>query len=652
MVHGDAQTKTYLNIFVRSLGIVYVLNFSSILQQVVPLIGAQGIAPIALTQRRTLELGGNSSWIFWCCPSIYWFNDSDNFLVSSVVVGLLAALSLVSCLGHSRLCLCTCWIVLLSLCSSGGEFFSFPWDWLLLEATFLSFFLPVLDEKGHLTAHVDVWARYALIFLCLRFYGGMAVEKLPSVNNNPYWRNFTYLSRFYETEQPMPTWIAWYAHNLPMWFHQCCCGITFVLELLSPLLGLCWRPALRNVGAMGMIIFQIPILMTGNYAILNILTIVMCIPLFEFDTDQHMNVKAGGENTTSARLPHQVLPAVCRAILLVHGFVGFVLLLRTIESLDYLSNTRWIFDEHMFGTSVVSLLVPRQLLMVLSAWKVSNGYGGVFHDSFQHEGKVVLKLQSSVNGYDWEDIEWRWHVHDPDRPPAFVAPHFPRLDHTVFYFANDIAFNQLNALHPFANGGMADLWFASFVQKLLEHDEHVWSLVNPSDRGGKIESVRFLRAYRELYRFTTNTSTDAWWTITQRQVFMPPVCVFQSSSCGRQNCVAMCTMLIRNVEHCETLVEQSNCRLPLLHNFTDPSSVLFVNEEFLSHWIHALPNAYLESWLFLYQLRADSKTRHEGEGEVFSDGKLLRWALGVYNECLRGGKSAVKITGLCRKLLL
>ena len=393
--------QTYLHVFVRSVGVVHLINFSSILQQVLPLIGKTGIVPAQLNHARTMDLGGNSPWIFFFFPSIYWFSDSDTVIVSSVVAGITAALSIVFCFGNSRLCLGVCWVVLLSLCSSGGEFFAFPWDWLLLEATFLSLFLPTLDTNGKLTSKVDLWVRHALIFLCLRFYSGMAVEKIPYLNNNPYWKNWTYLSRFYETEQPMPTWVAWYAHNLPLWFHQVCCLATFVLELLSPAMGL-YRP-LRNVGAVGMILFQIPIALTGNYAILNILTIVLCIPLFECRR-KHKTYKDGKKKVASA--PQQKLSIGLRAILVVHGIVGFMFLLRTIESLDYLSNTKWIFNENMYTKSVVSSFLPRPLLMFVSAWRLSNGYGGVFHDSFRHDGKIVLKLQGSADGATWVPIKW------------------------------------------------------------------------------------------------------------------------------------------------------------------------------------------------------------------------------------------------------
>jgi len=234
--------------------------------------------------------------------------------------------------------------------------------------------------------------------------------------------NYTYLARFYETEQPMPTWVAWHAHNMPLWFHKLCCVGMFVVELLGPILVLSGHRTLRNVGAVGMILFQFPLLLTGNYAILNLLTIVLCLPFFSFsswDDDENQQIQQ----------IHQKIPWLLRLVLAVHGAVGLLHLCRTIESLDYLANINWMIEKASFDVSMVSRFVPREVLLLAAAYRISNGYGGVFHDSFSQEGKIVLKLQGSSDGIVFDTpIQWRWHVHDVMEAPRFVAPHFPRLE--------------------------------------------------------------------------------------------------------------------------------------------------------------------------------------------------------------------------------
>ena len=407
-------TKTYLHLFLRSIGFIHLINFCSILMQILPLIGQNGIAPLTLNLSRLHELSNGSYWIYFYIPSIYWWNASDSFLILSTSIGILASTCLTcSLFNSSRICLILCWMVLLSLNTSGGEFFAFPWDWLLLEATLLSFFLPSLKILQQMKPQnkIDPCLRFSFVWLIVRFYLGMGLEKLPWLNDNPYWTNYTYLKRFYETEQPMPTLLAYYAHHLPMWFHKVSCFGTFVFEIVSPLIccfyGRCGRSA-RNIGGIGMVLFQFPIMLTGNYSILNLLTIALCIPLFEFE-EINKDAKKKADKCLI-----QTLPVGLRMLLLVHSLVGLLLLGRTVESLDYLSNTKWIMNKKLYATSFVSnyLHFPKESLVVLSAWKMCNGYGGVFHDSFAHEGKIVLLLEGSVDGVVWKPIQWKWHVHD------------------------------------------------------------------------------------------------------------------------------------------------------------------------------------------------------------------------------------------------
>ena len=449
----------------------------------------------------------------------------------------------------------------------------------------------------------------------------------------------------------MPTWIAWHLHQLPMAFHQLSCLATFVLELLCPVLASLPFPPCRNIGAVGLIFFQFPLILTGNYAILNVLTIVLCMPLFEFPTKTTTTTA-----NSTVRIPNgQRLPNWMRLFLLVHGLLGSLLLLRTVESLDYLSNTKWILNTEMYSASIISSFfhIPRSVFMLTSAWRVSNGYGGVFHDSFEHEGKIVLKLEGSVDGKNWIPIKWKWHVHAVDKRPALFHPYFPRLDHLIFYHANNIGFNQLNPFAPFSNSGMADLWFVNFIQKLLQHQKNVWSLLQLPGNDTSYKHINYIRANRELYRFTSTTDTSKnWWKITQKQLYMPPVCIHDADHCGRKNCLAMCILHTNSVKYCQHFAaENEDCRLPQLHVDKDPSQILFVNEEFLYHWLHTLPLSYLESLHLLYQMRSEPKKRGKVHvhKEHFSDGRLLRWAFGVYAVCLEGG--ATVNDALCQKLL-
>jgi len=73
-------------------------------------------------------------------PTLCWFNPSDSFLHCLCAGGV--ALSLLLILGIAPvLCLILLWAFYLSLCVTGQVFMNFQWDYLLLEAGFLSIFL-------------------------------------------------------------------------------------------------------------------------------------------------------------------------------------------------------------------------------------------------------------------------------------------------------------------------------------------------------------------------------------------------------------------------------------------------------------------------------------------------------------------------------
>ena len=54
------------------------------------------------------------------------------------------------------------------------------------------------------------------------------------------WRHLTALRVHFET-QPLPTWIGWYAHQLPAAVQSVCCFLMFVIELVVPFMIFCGR---------------------------------------------------------------------------------------------------------------------------------------------------------------------------------------------------------------------------------------------------------------------------------------------------------------------------------------------------------------------------------------------------------------------------
>ena len=165
-----------------------------------------------------------------------------------------------------RTSLLVAWVLYLSYVSIGQDFFFFQWDLLLLEAGFLAMFLGWSRSIDWLFR----WLLFRLMFLS-------GVVKL--LSGDAVWRNLSALEFHYQT-QPLPTPIAWYAHQLPEWFHHLSAGVMLGIEAFIPFL--IFAPRRLRLFAIGPLAgLQILILLSGNYAFFNWLALALCLFLLE-----------------------------------------------------------------------------------------------------------------------------------------------------------------------------------------------------------------------------------------------------------------------------------------------------------------------------------------------------------------------------------
>ena len=78
--------------------------------------------------------------------------------------------------------------------------------------------------------------------------------------------------------------------------------------------------------------------------------------------------------------------------LIFHFLIGMMYTIRIIEpaGVSYLANPNWIFDRR-YDHSIANQLqiMPKQLLLWLQRYHIIQQYGGVFHSTFGHDGKMV-----------------------------------------------------------------------------------------------------------------------------------------------------------------------------------------------------------------------------------------------------------------------
>ena len=125
-------------LFLRLLGLVYLIAFISLWLQIDGLVGSAGILPVADYLERVREATGADR--FLRLPTLLWLGAGDLSLHLLCAAGALFSLALLAAVAP-RPVLLFLWAFYLSLSLGGQTFLSFQWDSLLLETGFCALFL-------------------------------------------------------------------------------------------------------------------------------------------------------------------------------------------------------------------------------------------------------------------------------------------------------------------------------------------------------------------------------------------------------------------------------------------------------------------------------------------------------------------------------
>jgi len=452
-------------LFLRTLGAIYLIAFASFAVQAAGLIGSHGISPVAEYLHSLREYYGA---VYWQVPTVFWLNAGDRMIKSVGISGI--CLSVLLLLGvRWRILRIVLFVLYLSLVSAGQEFMGYQWDALLLEAGFLAILLG--------SSPVVVWLYRWLLFR-LMFLSG--VVKLAS--GDPSWRHFTALPVHYET-QPLPTPLAWYMYQLPEWFQRSSVGFVFFVELLVSFLIFAPR-RVRLFAARAIIILQILILLTGNYAFFNVLTIAFC--LFLVDDAFFRRVLPKMMSATIEERSRPWSRAVCGAFASLALFVGGFQVARTFR-------VRWS--------------VADAAIRLVSPFEIINSYG-LFAVMTTTRPEIVI--EGSNDGVTWLAYGFKYKPGELTRRPAWVAPHQPRLDWQMWFAA--------------LGDYQSDPWIVRFMGRLLQGSPEVLGLLesNPFPDG----PPHYIRAQLYQYSFTSpaeRKSTGAWWKRELKGVYVPAV---------------------------------------------------------------------------------------------------------------------------------
>jgi len=481
-------------LFLRGLGFIYLVAFVSLTRQIIPLIGENGLLPAAHYIPKVVEYFGGTTAAFFQLPSVFYWAWGDSL---QTVLGWLGIfLSLFMLFGVVNLpILIVQWAVYLSFCNIGQIFYGYGWESLLLESTFLAFFLvplwkiriPFKTQAATDPAPPPSKAVLWLIrWLAFRVMFGAGLIKL---RGDPCWRDLSCLIYHYET-QPIPNPMSWLYHQMPIWFHYGGVLFNHFVELIVPWFLLLGR-RFRLWAGFFTVLFQIILIISGNLSWLNYLTLLVCIPCFD-------------DRFLSGLIP----TGIKKRFFFAPGAFGS----KPISLLKSISPTKSIFNGRLIAVTGLTLLIgilsyfpvsnmfsPRQAMnRSFDPFRIVNTYG-----AFGSVGKVrrEIVLQGTLDSIltpntVWIDYDFKYKPGDPGRRPPIIAPYQPRLDWQIWFAAM-----QQPSQNP---------WLIHLIYKLLQNDPGVLRLIgnNPFQRTPPLN----IRAQLFNYRFSRwGDGNPDWW---------------------------------------------------------------------------------------------------------------------------------------------
>src|SRR6476661_4423686 len=139
----------WLNRFMilRLLGLIYAIAFFVAINQVLPLIGSDGLTPVERYLKLVRRALGSDGAGFMRLPSLFWLWHSDAALLTMAWAGFL--LSCVVLAGFANVpLLAVLWAIYVSFVHVGQEWYGYGWEIQLTETGFLAIFLcPLLDMR-------------------------------------------------------------------------------------------------------------------------------------------------------------------------------------------------------------------------------------------------------------------------------------------------------------------------------------------------------------------------------------------------------------------------------------------------------------------------------------------------------------------------
>lgn len=360
---------------------------------------------------------------FMAKPTLYWFLNSpleDWHMECTAVLGIILS-TFVVIGSDSWLVMVALWLLdfsIVTVAEGATEFYSYGWESQLLETGFLAIWLcdlPSIKIKnigGNASSSApSLIVLWLFRWLCARISIGAGLIKLRGAQ---CWQDKTCLYYHFET-QPIPSPLSFIFHFLPKSVLRRAVDLDYFVQLYSIwmvlLPGIHWSfTYLRRCGGFIQAGFMVNIIISGNFAFLNHLTIIPALAALD---DECL------PTALKEWVAYKKRTNIDKSGIMMRLFVDLALLvLIGTLSVPVVSNLLQLDGRHQVMNAS------------FSSFKLVNSYGA-FGSVGMSRYEPIISV--SNDGQDWVEIELPCKPGRVDRRPCFCAPYHYRLDWNIWF---------------------------------------------------------------------------------------------------------------------------------------------------------------------------------------------------------------------------
>jgi lipase maturation factor 1 len=434
----------------RLLGAVYFVAFLGAYFQNLGLIGTHGLQPASNAMKRLRQSvdPGTTPWQgFMEHPTLFWWFDVTDFRMQAFAATGMLLSSSVMLLGlNSWFVMFVLWLLDFSIVTIAREtsFYAYGWESQLLETGFLSIFLCELPHLVHepssgwrvralwkdsnppatSSVYPSPLIMWLFRWLCFRIALGAGLIK---IRGSSCWARKTCLWYHFET-QPIPSPSSFFFHFLPKWVLSRAVDLDLLVQVYTSWMVLVpdvYIPGFRDWGILTFLRrsggflqagFMVNIMLSGNFAFLNHLTMIpalaclddKCWPsnLRRLATGAQLVGLEGSQRKPVNTIPPRIIIDVALGLLI--GYLSFPVITNLLQ----------------YGGS-------RQVMNgSFDNFRLVNTYGA-FGDVGQARYEPIVSLR--MNGTEWIELEFPCKPGQVTRRPCFCAPYHYRLDWNIWF---------------------------------------------------------------------------------------------------------------------------------------------------------------------------------------------------------------------------